>query len=148
VDDLDRQILNLLVVNARVSLTRIAEVVALSVPAVKRRIDRLERDGVIRGYTTIVEEPGARKLHALIELFCAGQTERNDITRVFQDRPEVLVAFTAAGDYDVLMLVQTDDTDHLESLLLDLRRHPLVVQTRARVMLNKLMGRVPLRGDT
>jgi Lrp/AsnC family leucine-responsive transcriptional regulator len=60
----------------------------------------------------------------------------------------VLVAFTAAGDYDVLMLVQTDDTDHLESLLLDLRRHPLVVQTRARVMLNKLMGRVPLPGHS
>jgi Lrp/AsnC family leucine-responsive transcriptional regulator len=58
----------------------------------------------------------------------------------------VLVAFTAAGDYDVLMLVQTDDTDHLESLLLDLRRHPLVVQTRARVMLNKLMGRISLPG--
>jgi Lrp/AsnC family leucine-responsive transcriptional regulator len=148
VDDLDRQILNLLVVNGRVSLTRIAEVVALSVPAVKRRIDRLERDRVIRGYTTIVEEPGARKLHALVELFCAVHTEREDITRVFQDRPEVLVAFTATGDYDVLMLVQTDDTDHLESLLLDLRRHPLVVRTRARVMLNKLMGRVLLAGHT
>jgi Lrp/AsnC family leucine-responsive transcriptional regulator len=144
VDAVDRQILNQLTVNARTSLTDIARAVSLSVPAVKRRIGRLERDGVIRGYTAIVEEPGARKLHAVVELFCAGQIEREDITRVFADRPEVLVAFTAAGDTDVVMLVQTDDTDHLESFLMELRRHPLVSQTRSRVMLNQLMGRIPL----
>ncbi|WP_436533986.1 Lrp/AsnC family transcriptional regulator [Actinoplanes sp. HUAS TT8] len=143
-DTVDRQILDQLTVNARTSLTDIARTISLSVPAVKRRIGRLERDGVIRGYTTIVAEPGARKLHAVVELFCAGQIQREDITRVFADRPEVLVAFTAAGDSDVVMLVQTDDTDHLESLLMDLRRHPLVSQTRSRVMLNTLMGRLTL----
>ncbi|MFI5911742.1 Lrp/AsnC family transcriptional regulator [Dactylosporangium sp. NPDC051541] len=143
-DAIDRNILNLLVVDGRMSLTDIARSVALSVPAVKRRIGRLERDGVIKGYTAIVAEPGARKLHALVELFCAGQTEREDIIRVFQDRPEVLVAFTVAGDSDVVMLVQTDGTDHLESLLIDLRRHPLVRQTRSQVMLNTLMGRITL----
>lgn len=130
--------------NARTSLTDIARTVSLSVPAVKRRIDRLEREGVIRGYTAIVAEPGVRKLHALVELFCAGETQREDITRVFEDRPEVLVAFTAAGDSDVVMLVRTDGTDHLESLLIDLRRHPLVTQTRSQIMLNTLMGRIAL----
>jgi Lrp/AsnC family transcriptional regulator, leucine-responsive regulatory protein len=140
----DRQILNQLIVDGRMSLTDIAHSVALSVPAVKRRIDRLERDGVIKGYTAIVDEPGARKLHALVELFCAGQTQRDDLIRVFHDRPEVLIAFTVAGDSDVIMLVQTDDTDHLEALLLDLRRHPLVRQTRSQVMLNTLMGRITL----
>lgn len=143
-DDVDRQILNQLVVNGRASLTDIAHLVSLSVPAVKRRVGRLERDGVIRGYTAIVHEPGAPKLHALVELFCSGQTQREDILDVFQDRPEVLVAFTVAGDSDVVMLVQTDSTDHLESLLLDLRRHPLVTQTRSQIMLNTLMGRITL----
>lgn len=143
-DAVDRQILNLLVVNARTSLTDIAGHVSLSVPAVKRRIGRLERDGVIRGYTAVVEKPGERRLHALVELFCTGQAEREDLTRTFTDRPEVLLAFTVAGDCDVIMLVQADDTDHLESLLLSLRRHPLVLQTRTRVMLNTLMGRITL----
>jgi Lrp/AsnC family leucine-responsive transcriptional regulator len=143
-DAVDRQILNQLVLNARTSLTDIAGLVSLSVPAVKRRIDRLERDGVIKSYTTVVQEPGARKLHALVELYCAGHADRDDLIRVFDDRPEVLVAFTVAGDCDVVMLVQTDDTDHLESLLLDLRRHPMVRQTRSRVMLNTLMGRITL----
>jgi Lrp/AsnC family leucine-responsive transcriptional regulator len=142
VDAVDRQILNQLTVNARTSLTDIARAVTLSVPAVKRRIDRLEREGIIRGYTAIIEEPGARKLHAVVELFCAGQAQRADMTRVFEDRPEVMVAFTAAGDSDVVMLVETEGTDHLESLLIDLRRHPMVSQTRSRVMLNTLLGRI------
>ena len=130
--------------DGRASLTAIAQLVSLSVPAVKRRIGHLERDGVIKGYTAIVQEPGAPKLHALVELFCSGQTERQDILDVFQDRPEVLLAFTVAGDSDVIMLVRTDSTDHLESLLLDLRRHPLVRQTRSQIMLNTLMGRITL----
>jgi Lrp/AsnC family transcriptional regulator, leucine-responsive regulatory protein len=144
VDDIDRQILNQLVVNGRASLTDIAHLVSLSVPAVKRRVGRLERDGVIRGYTAIVKEPGAPKLHALVELFSSGQTQREDILDVFQNRPEVLIAFTVAGDSDVVMLVQTEGTDHLESLLLDLRRHPLVTRTRSQIMLNTLMGRLTL----
>jgi Lrp/AsnC family transcriptional regulator, leucine-responsive regulatory protein len=142
VDAVDRQIINHLVRNARASLTNIARAVSLSVPAVKRRVDRLERDGVIRGYTALIDEPGAHKLHALVELFCTGHAQREDIIRLVEERLEVLVAFTASGDCDVVMLVQTDDTDHLESLLLDLRRHPLITQTRSRVMLNTLMGRI------
>ena len=143
-DAVDRQIINHLVRNARTSLTDIARAVSLSVPAVKRRVDRLERDGVIRGYTALIDEPGAHKLHALVELFCTGHAQREDIIRLVEERLEVLVAFTASGDCDVVMLVQTDDTDHLESLLLDLRRHPLITQTRSRVMLNTLMGRIAL----
>ena len=143
-DEIDRQIVNRMVVDGRVSLTDLARLVSLSVPAVKRRVGRLERDGVIRGYTAIVREPGAPKLHALVELFCSGQTQRADILDVFQGRPEVLLAFTVAGDSDVVMLVQTDSTDHLESLLIDLRRHPMVRQTRSQIMLNTLMGRIAL----
>lgn len=143
-DDVDRQILNRLVVNGRASLTDIAAAVALSVPAVKRRIGRLERDGVIRGYTAIVDEPGGAKLYALVELFCSRNVRPEEIVTVLQTRPEVLLSFTVAGDADVVLLVRTADTDHLESLLLDLRSRPIVVRTRAQVMLNALIGRIPL----
>jgi Lrp/AsnC family leucine-responsive transcriptional regulator len=40
------------------------------------------------------------------------------------------------------MLVRVDGTDHLESLLLDLRRHPMVQRTRALVLLNSLVDRL------
>ena len=54
-DDIDRTIVALLRENARRSFKDIGEHVHLTAPAVKRRVDRLERDGVIRGYTTVVD---------------------------------------------------------------------------------------------
>ncbi len=143
-DGVDRQILNRLVVDGRASLTDIAAEVSLSVPAVKRRMTRLERDGVIRGYTAIVDEPGPRKMHTLVEVFCTERAQREEAVRLFESRPEVRLAYTVAGDSDVILLVRTDDADHLEQLLIDLRNHPIVLRTRAQVMLNSLTSRTTL----
>jgi Lrp/AsnC family leucine-responsive transcriptional regulator len=143
-DEVDRQIVNQLVLHGRASLTDIARVVSLSVPAVKRRIGRLERDNVIRGYTAIVDEPDVRKMYALVELFCTKDARREEAIEVFESRPEVLLGFTVAGDSDVILLVRTESTDHLEALLLDLRGHPIVERTRAQIMLHSLIGRIPI----
>ena len=49
-DEIDRQIVALLRSGARTSFQAIGQRVSLSAPAVKRRVDRLEADGVIRSY--------------------------------------------------------------------------------------------------
>ncbi|MEA2177576.1 MAG: Lrp/AsnC family transcriptional regulator, leucine-responsive regulatory protein, partial [Solirubrobacteraceae bacterium] len=54
-DAVDHEILGLLSEDARRTLSDIGERVALSAPAVKRRIDRLERLGVITGYTAVLD---------------------------------------------------------------------------------------------
>ena len=54
-DDVDRRIIALLRENARRSFQDIGQHVHLSAPAVKRRLDRLERDGVVLGYTAIID---------------------------------------------------------------------------------------------
>ena len=73
-DDIDRQIVALLRQDARRSFQSIGMRVSLSAPAVKRRVDRLEADGVIRGYTTRVD-PGrfGWTTHALVALYCEGR---------------------------------------------------------------------------
>ena len=52
-DDVDHAIIGLLTEDARRTLSDIGERVALSAPAVKRRVDRLESLGVIAGYTAV-----------------------------------------------------------------------------------------------
>src|SRR5919206_581241 len=56
-DDIDRQIVALLREDARRSFQSIGLRVSLSAPAVKRRVDRLEADGVVRGYAARID-PG------------------------------------------------------------------------------------------
>ena len=60
-DDLDRKILALLAKNARMPVKEIAEKVALTSPAVSSRIHKLETDGIISGYTVMLNRPSARK---------------------------------------------------------------------------------------
>ena len=54
-DKIDLKLLSLLQENARYPLKHLAEEVFLSSPAVSTRIDRLEKQGIIKGYTAVVD---------------------------------------------------------------------------------------------
>ena len=141
-DATDESILELLVQDGRASLTSLAAQLNLSVPAVKRRVDRLERDGVIRGYTAIVD-PSARAhaTGALVELFCREHTAKRDIERLVEGYPEIRQAMTVAGESDAVLLVRARDTEHLEDLLGKLRQSPTVERTRSQVVLSRVVDR-------
>ena len=75
-DDLDRKILALLAKNARMPVKEIAEKVALTSPAVSSRIHKLETDGIISGYTVMLNRPSDRVyVDALISLHLPHQGE-------------------------------------------------------------------------
>lgn len=54
-DELDWAIVQRLVRDARTTYGRIGSEVALSAPAVKRRVDRMVRTGAIRGFTAVLD---------------------------------------------------------------------------------------------
>src|SRR5438552_9316199 len=94
-DDIDRQIVALLREDARRSFQSIGARVKLSAPAVKRRVDRLEADGVIRGYSAIVD-PGrfGWGTHAVVSLFCEGRMAAAEVKAAVEHHPEVESAYT------------------------------------------------------
>ncbi|MGH1553720.1 Lrp/AsnC family transcriptional regulator [Streptomyces sp. L7] len=81
IDSVDRAILDLLVEDGRRTMTKIAERVSLSPSAVKRRVDRLERVGVIAGYTVTLDHGklGAG-FEAFVELRFSGDVKVEAIT--------------------------------------------------------------------
>ena len=141
-DALDRKILSFLVEDARASLVEIGRRVALSPPAVKRRIDRLEREGTIRGYSAVVDHGvlGART-EAFLEVYCEGDTSLATLRRIVGGHPEVVGAYTVAGDAEALLHVRTTDIQHLEETLERIHSEPSVVRTRTQVVLTNLLER-------
>ena len=105
-DDIDRRIVALLRENARRSYQDIGDHVHLSAPAVKRRVDRLERDGVMLGYTAIVD-PEAFGWHAeaFVDLYCEGSMPGAAIKRAVEREPGVVSAHTVAGEASALLHV-------------------------------------------
>src|ERR687898_1628199 len=117
-DAIDRRIVALLRENARRSFKDIGEDVNLSAPAVKRRVDRLEADGVVRGYTAIVD-PAAFGWHAeaFVDLYCEGRMPADSIKRAVEGEPGVKSAHTVAGEASALLHVQARATQDLELFL-------------------------------
>src|SRR4051812_21216558 len=142
VDDIDRQIIVLLREDARRSFQDIGAHVALSAPAVKRRVDRLRAEGVIRGFTTLVDPRRfGWQTQAIVELTTEGRFSGADILTAIRRHPEVAAAYTVAGQASAILIVRAQDTVHLEDVLERLRETPAITRTRTAVILSTLLER-------
>ena len=141
-DDPDRQILALLVEDGRRTYDDIAAHVALSAPAVKRRIDRLRERGALKGFTAVIDHAAVGdSTEALIELFYAPGTLLEQVTDTLRRHPEVVEAWSVTGEADAIARVRTHDNGDLERLIMDLQREGLVQRTRSQVVLSRLVHR-------
>jgi DNA-binding Lrp family transcriptional regulator len=141
-DAIDRSIVALLRENARRSFQDIGRHVHLSAPAVKRRVDRLERDGVILGYTAIIDPPAfGWHAEAFVDLFCEGRMPGEAIKRAVQREPGVVSAHTVAGEASALLHVRAQDTKDLELALERIRATDGVTRTVTEVVLSTLLQR-------
>src|SRR6202042_214491 len=141
-DATDRRIVALLRENARRSFSDIGQHVHLSAPAVKRRLDRLERDGVVLGYTAIVDpEAFGWRAEAFVDLYCEGNMSGEAIKRSAQREPGVISAHTVAGEASALLHVMARDTKDLELVLERIRATEGVTRTVTEVVLSTLFQR-------
>jgi Lrp/AsnC family transcriptional regulator, leucine-responsive regulatory protein len=141
-DPTDRQILALLVSDGRRTYDDIAHRVALSPPAVKRRVDRLRRQGALRGFTAVIDHSAlGNRTEALLELFFAPGTLLEEVAETLRTYPEVVEAWSVTGEADAIARVRTNDNGDLERLIMELQRDGLVQRTRSQVVLSRLVTR-------
>jgi Lrp/AsnC family leucine-responsive transcriptional regulator len=144
-DPTDRKILEALAADSRRSASEVGRLVGLSPPAAKRRIDRLEQAGVIRGYTAVLDHRHLDEhIEAFIELRFAPGTQVEDIDDSVIHHPEVIESFTLAGDPDALAHVRVRDLNHLKGVVDRIRRgrrgSASVVTTRTMIVLGRTDG--------
>jgi Lrp/AsnC family transcriptional regulator, leucine-responsive regulatory protein len=144
-DSTDHHILEMLVEDARRSASEIGRLVGLSPPAAKRRINRLEEAGVIRGYTATLDHGRVGDhIDAFIELRFAPATQVAEIDTAAVGLPEAVELFTLAGDPDALVRVRVRDLEHLKNVVDRIRRGrrggPKVIGTRTVIVLGRTTG--------
>jgi len=136
-DALDLKILTHLLRDGRAPAQQVADAVGLSRPAVADRIARLEREGVIRGITVVVEP---KALGRAVTAFVAarGQTldaKRKKAFEVILKSDEIVEAHTVAGDDCFLIKVRTDSITSLNELVSKLTAPPLSLATRTTIVM-------------
>lgn len=142
IDELDRQIIACLCRDGRASFREVGQAVGLSAPAVKRRVDRLVDEGVIKGFTAVMETGAlGPSVEALVEIYCQGRTSAQALRRIASSHPEVRAAWTVSGDSDAVLHVQAATIGALEQLLERVRQDQSVDHTRSVIVLSTLFER-------
>ncbi|WP_156250397.1 Lrp/AsnC family transcriptional regulator [Pseudactinotalea terrae] len=141
-DDLDRKILAILRLDGRRSFADVARDLDISIATVKRRVDRLEADGVVQGYAAVLDTAKlGLGFEAIVEVYCAEKTTPRDVLATISGLEEVISAVTVSGEPDAVLRVQVTDVPHLERVIEDLRRRPSIVRTRTMLVLSVLADR-------
>ncbi len=112
-DDIDRAIIGRLSANARLSASSIARGVGLSRAAVHQRLVRLERDGVIAGYTVRLGRSAERAPVTAIVLLNLDAPRYSEVAAELQGWAEVRACWSVAGERDMALLVDVESNDAL-----------------------------------
>lgn len=116
-DEMDKKILALLRENARMTVKEIAGRVSLTSPAVSERIRRMERNGIIDGYTVRLA-PSMRRgqISALVSISVA-PAEREEFYATLTAQEAVELCYQVTGNHSHMVKVSCPDIDGLEALL-------------------------------
>ena len=136
-DQIDRDILNILQIEARSSASYIAEKISMSIPAVIDRIKKLQESGVIMGFTTLVDH---RKVgldvSAFITVISESSSHYSDVVRQANKTSEIAQCFTTTGNGSHVLLAITENTSSLEKLLRIIQSWPGVMRTETQMVLS------------
>lgn len=136
-DNTDIKIINALSENARISASDLSEKVNLSVSAVIERIKKLENAGVIKQYTTILDESKfGLDVTAFICILMDHPRFNEGLTEFAKKRSAIVECNYVAGDYDYLIKIRTDSTRSLERLLDEVKSIPGVGRTKTLLVLS------------
>ena len=114
----------------------------LSAPAVKRRVDRMLDNGVIKGFTTVVDRNALGwSTEAYVQVFCHGTIAPDELRAAWADIPEVVSAATVTGTSDAILHVLARDMQHLETALERIRSTADVERSESIVVLSNLIDR-------
>lgn len=142
-DAVDRRILDELSRDGRAPYAVIGEAVGLSASAVKRRMDRLVVDGVITGFTVVVDpQEMGWTTEAYVEVHCQGTISPEELREAFGRVPEVHAAATVSGQADALLHIVARDVRDLERALERVRVETANVDhTETAIVLSRLIDR-------
>lgn len=148
IDHIDKRLLAELQQNAQLTSQDLSERLNLSPSQVGRRRQRLEAEGLIRGYGARLD---AARLGLAVQAFVQVQMQRHgaepaqQFSRLVSLQPEITSAWTLTGEADYLLRVYCADLAALHRLIHDvLLAHPTVARVQSQIVMHQFKQDAPL----
>ena len=135
-DNTDRQLLSLLRHHARTPVATLAKALKVSRGTVQNRLDRLEREGVIQGYTVRLK-PAAdeRRVRAFMTVAVEGN-RTDEVLRALRGDPAVGALHTTNGRWDIVAELETESLEEVDRVLSRIRQIEGISSTETSLLLS------------
>ena len=141
-DELDRRLIALLQANARTATAELARRLGVARTTVLARLQRLERDGVIVGYTVrLGQAEGEAGVAAIVGIRAEPKAARR-LTDRLSALPELRQLSSVRGEFDYIAVLRADTPARLDALLDEIGAIEGVQKTTTSVVLARRIDRV------
>ncbi len=140
-DEVDHQILDMLIENARTPFTDIAKKLLVSAGTIHVRVKKMEEEGVIRGSTLTVDYDKMNySFIAYIGLFLENSSYTKKIVGELYKIPEVTVAHLTTGKFAIFCKIRAKDTKHAKNVIFAIDDIPGVLRTETSISLEEIIN--------
>jgi DNA-binding Lrp family transcriptional regulator len=147
-DETDARLLAMLQKDAHITAEALGAALNLSPSQAGRRRQRLEADGVIRGYVARVDPSSiglAVQAFVQVQMATHAPDAARAFSRLIETRPEIISAWTLTGEADYLLRVYCEDLGALNRLIHQiLLPNPAVARVQSQIVMDRLKEDAPL----
>jgi len=135
-EHLDEKLINELLGNGRDSLRNLAKELDVSVTTISNHLNDLETDGVIKGYTPVVEYSNiGYDVTAIMHLKVDGSALPR-ITDKLDAEKRIISVYETTGDYDIIALGKFEDTDQMNAQIKEILEDSDIRESNTSVVLD------------
>ena len=118
IDKLDREILGILIKDAKIPYTEIAKRLIVSPGTIHVRMKRMERPGIVRGATLILD-PGkiGYDMTAFVGIYLVKGSAYSEVIKEIDRIPEIVEAHYTTGEYSIFTKIICKNTEHLRQVI-------------------------------
>lgn len=129
-DRIDQKILEILRIDGRISYQKLADQIHLTPRPSQERVRRLERAGIITGYTAVIHEPATSAPGIILQLQIAlstqsGRAAQEAFENAIRQRCDVLSCWLISGPFDYALRLNCRDMDSYRAISNEWLNNPL-----------------------
>ena len=140
-DELDHQILEALIENARIPFTDIAKNLLVSAGTIHVRVKKMEDEGVIRGSTLSIDyNKMGYTFIAYVGVFLENSSETMEVVERISLIPEVTVAHLTTGKFSIFCKIRAKDTRHAKDIIFSIDKISGIKRTETSISLEEVIN--------